>query len=104
MPIYDFKCKECEEVHEETIPMSEAEDEMELECEKCTTKTLHKKLIGCAGFKLVGECWSTDNFEYEYTKCKANDSAKGNKSQVLRHHNLEKKLKKGGFMYDKDGE
>ena len=102
MPIYDFQCLECEEVHEENIPMSEAESEMELGCEKCTTKTLHKKLIGCAGFKLIGECWSTDNFEYDYTKCKANDSAKGSKHKVLRHRGLDKKLKGRGFLADKE--
>ncbi len=102
MAIYDFECKECEEVHEENIPMSEAESEMELDCEKCGKKTIHNKLIGCAGFKLKGEGWAADGYAYDYTDCKANAAGKGNKRQVLRHHNLDKKLKKRGFLADEE--
>ena len=102
MPIYDFSCNECEEVHEENIPMSEAESEMELECEKCGKKTLHKKLIGGAGFKLVGEGWASDGYAYDYTECKANNAAKGDKHKVLKHHKLDKKLKQRGFLADKE--
>ena len=102
MAIYDFECKECEEVHEENIPMSEVESEMELECGKCGKKTLHKKLIGGAGFQLKGEGWAADGYAYEYTNCKANDAAKGDKSKVLRHRNLDKKLKSRGFLADEE--
>lgn len=103
MPIYDFSCNECEEVHEENIPMAEAQAEMEFDCEKCSKKTLHRKLIGNkGGFRLKGENWSSDGYTYDYTTCKANNAAKGNKSKVLRHHNLDKKLKKRGFLADKE--
>lgn len=102
MAIYDFECNECEEVHEENIPMSEAESEMEFECEKCGKPTIHKKLIGGAGFVLKGEGWAADGYQHEYTDCKANAAGKGKKCQVLRHRNLDKKLKKRGFLADEE--
>ena len=80
-----------------------AEQEMELECDSCGKKTPHKKMIGNkGGFRLKGECWASDSYTHDYTDCKANAAGKGNKRQVLRHHNLDKKLKKRGFLADEE--
>lgn len=101
MALYDFECKECETVHEENIPMAEAENEMELECPECGKQTDHVKLIGGnGGFRLKGEGWEKDGYNYNYTECKAGTGDKGGKQKILRHRNLDKKLKKRGFMSD----
>ncbi len=101
MPIYQRTCTKCNFTDEniEKIP----EGEVNKDCPECGEKESFQKDISTGtAFKFSGECNASDGYTYEYTDCKANNAAKGDKSKILRHHNLDKKLKGRGFLSDKE--
>lgn len=46
MPIYDYKCRSCEDIKEERLPIGAAEAELELKCECLPLPSItHDKVI-----------------------------------------------------------
>ena len=61
MPLYDFKCENCERV-EEMLLSSAGSFDTKLTCPECETETM-KRLIGLSNFKLAGGGWAKDGYE-----------------------------------------
>ena len=59
MPIYEYKCKSCEESVEKLQKMS---DEPLIECPKCDEPSLIR-VISSAGFRLKGTGWYETDFK-----------------------------------------
>lgn len=101
MPIYQRTCTKCNFTEENIERMSEGE--VAKDCPECgEINTFTKDISTGTAFKFSGECNASDGYSYEYTDCKANAAGKGDKSKILRHHNLDKKLKKRGFLADEE--
>ena len=58
MPLYDFKCTECEHIFEELASISETSDPP---CTECGSET--EKLIGLSSFRLKGEGWYVTDYK-----------------------------------------
>lgn len=58
MPVYDYKCKECEHVWEENHSMNDPDI---LVCPKCGKESA-KKLISLGSFILQGGGWAIDRY------------------------------------------
>ncbi len=71
MPIYDYSYETCHRLSEYILVNGEPEP---TKCE-CGGK-LKKIMLGTFGFKLIGEGWSKDGYDYEYTKTKAGTADK----------------------------
>ena len=56
MPLYEFKCKECEHVFEEIQKYTDPNPQ----CEKCDEGT--EKFISQTSFVLKGSCWYKDGY------------------------------------------
>lgn len=96
MPLYQRTCKKCEFSCENIEKISEGD--ISKDCPECeTADSFIKDISSGTSFKLKGEGWASDGYDYSYTTCKAGMNEKKNKGKVLRHHNLNKKLKKSGF-------
>ena len=61
MPLYDFKCENCERV-EEMLLSSAGSSDTKLTCPDCETETM-KRLIGLSSFKLKGGGWYKDGYQ-----------------------------------------
>ena len=61
MPIYLFKCQNCEHEVEEILSFSNSEKYLQTVCPKCLTKS-YKKLINNTSFKLKGKGWYKDGY------------------------------------------
>ena len=70
MPIYEYKCSDCEHELEKLQKISDA---ALTDCPECGKPTL-KKMISAAGFKLKGSGWYETDFK---NSGKKNDSASG---------------------------
>jgi len=75
MPIYEYKCTECDHQLEKLQKMS---DDPLKECPECGNDGL-QKLISAAGFRLKGGGWYETDFK---TGSKKNLSKSDNKSQA----------------------
>lgn len=69
MPIYEFRCEECNAVSEFSMKMS---DPNPTTCPKCKADSL-KKMISKSGFQLKGGGWFADS--YCSTKNSSNSSS-----------------------------
>ena len=58
MPIYEFKCEECQEVSTLTMKMSDPEPEV---CPSCQKGPM-RKLISPSSFMLKGGGWFADSY------------------------------------------
>ena len=77
MPIYDYKCSECEHQIELIQKIS---DDPKTVCPKCNKKTL-KKLISAPSFRLKGSGWYETDFKTGKKKnISTNESSNDNKS------------------------
>jgi len=74
MPIYEYKCTECDHQLEKLQKMS---DDPLKECPECGKEAL-QKLISAVGFRLKGGGWYETDFK---TGSKKNISKSDNKSQ-----------------------
>jgi len=72
MPIFDYEC-ECGHI-QEVMTLSASESPL-LKCDECNSDKMTRHL-GRFGFKLLGEAWANSGYQYEYTKCKANQEAR----------------------------
>jgi putative FmdB family regulatory protein len=59
MPLYEYRCDECEHVFEALQKMS---DDSLVQCPACDKPTL-KKLMSAAGFRLKGDGWYETDFK-----------------------------------------
>ena len=57
MPIYEYKCKECDKIYE---VMQGFEDEPLEKCEKCGG--LLEKILSKSNFQLKGDGWYKDGY------------------------------------------
>ncbi len=67
MPIYEYKCSNCNKKHEK---LHKSYDELLLKCPNCNLLTL-KKLVSASKFKLKGTGWYITDFknkEHKNTK------------------------------------
>lgn len=73
MPIYEYKCTDCEHELEKLQKISDA---ALLDCPECGKPSL-KKMISAAGFKLTGSGWYETDFKNngKENNGKKNDSA-----------------------------
>ena len=62
MPLYDFKCEECDHVEEVLLRNVDAKDEYPKECPKCGEKECMKRQIGTSAFSLLGSGWYRDGY------------------------------------------
>ena len=73
MPIYDYKCSDCEHQIEVIQKIS---DKPRVTCPKCNKKTL-KKLISAPSFRLKGGGWYETDFKTGKKKnISSNESSK----------------------------
>ena len=77
MPIYDYKCSDCE--HEIEV-IQKISDKPKTICPKCNTKSL-KKLISAPSFRLKGGGWYETDFKTG-TKKNLVDSNDNKKSKI----------------------
>ena len=78
MPIYDYKCSDCEHQIEVIQKMS---DKPKVTCPECNKKTL-KKLISAPSFRLKGGGWYETDFKTGKKKnISSNESPKDDKSK-----------------------
>ena len=62
MPLYDFKCSECESIEEKLVKL---EDVGEQYCEKCGNKL--EKCLPLSNFALKGSGWYKDGYSSKPT-------------------------------------
>lgn len=60
-PLYEFTCKACDKVWEESQPVDLRDLPTTLPCPYCGQYDV-ARTVGCAGFQLKGYCWSRDNY------------------------------------------
>ena len=90
MPIYDYKCSECEHQIELIQKIS---DDPKTVCPKCNKKSL-KKLISAPSFRLKGSGWYETDFKTGKKKnISSNESSKGDKSTETSKTNSKKASK-----------
>lgn len=76
MPIYEYKCKQCDHEMEALQKMS---DDSLTDCPKCGKPEL-KKMISAAGFRLKGGGWYETDFKSGSKKNLASTDAGSKKS------------------------
>ncbi len=76
MPIYEYKCTQCEHELEKLQKISEP---LLTDCPECGKPALKKK-ISAAGFRLKGNGWYETDFKNSGQK-KTSDSGKGDSSK-----------------------
>ena len=87
MPIYDYKCSECEHQIELIQKIS---DDPKTVCPKCNKKSL-KKLISAPSFRLKGGGWYETDFKTGKKKnISSNESSKSDKSTETSKTNSKK--------------
>ena len=87
MPIYDYKCSECEHQIELIQKIS---DDPKTVCPKCNKKSL-KKLISAPSFRLKGGGWYETDFKTGKKKnISSNESSKSDKSSETSKTNSKK--------------
>tara|TARA_B100001057_G_scaffold3582_1_gene3232 strand:+ start:1249 stop:1539 length:291 start_codon:yes stop_codon:yes gene_type:complete len=90
MPIYDYKCSECE--HQIEAIQKISDDPMTV-CPKCNKKSL-KKLISAPSFRLKGSGWYETDFKTGKKKnISSNESSKRDKSTETSKTNSKKASK-----------
>ena len=90
MPIYDYKCSECEHQIELIQKIS---DDPKTVCPKCNKKSL-KKLISAPSFRLKGSGWYETDFKTGKKKnISSNESSKSDKSTETLKTNSKKASK-----------
>ena len=90
MPIYDYKCSECEHQIELIQKIS---DDPKTVCPKCNKKSL-KKLISAPSFRLKGSGWYETDFKTGNKKnISSNESSKSHKSTETSKTNSKKASK-----------
>ena len=90
MPIYDYKCSECEHQIELIQKIS---DDPKTVCPKCNKKSL-KKLISAPSFRLKGSGWYETDFKTGKKKnISSNESSKSDKSTETSKTNSKKDSK-----------
>ena len=90
MPIYDYKCSDCEHQIEVIQKIS---DKPRVTCPKCNKKTL-KKLISAPSFRLKGSGWYETDFKTGKKKnISSNESSKSDKSSETSKTNPKKASK-----------
>ena len=90
MPIYDYKCSECEHQIELIQKIS---DDPKTVCPKCNKKSL-KKLISAPSFRLKGGGWYETDFKTGKKKnISSNESSKSDKSSETSKTNSKKASK-----------
>ena len=90
MPIYDYKCSECEHQIELIQKIS---DDPKTVCPKCNKKSL-KKLISAPSFRLKGSGWYETDFKTGKKKnISSNESLKSDKSTETSKTNSKKASK-----------
>ena len=90
MPIYDYKCSDCEHQIEVIQRIS---DKPRVTCPKCNKKTL-KKLISAPSFRLKGGGWYETDFKTGKKKnISSNESSKSDKSSETSKTNPKKASK-----------
>tara|TARA_B100001063_G_scaffold217637_1_gene220452 strand:+ start:619 stop:909 length:291 start_codon:yes stop_codon:yes gene_type:complete len=90
MPIYDYKCSECE--HQIEAIQKISDDPMTV-CPKCNKKSL-KKLISAPSFRLKGSGWYETDFKTGKKKnISLNESSKRDKSTETSKTNSKKASK-----------
>ena len=90
MPIYDYKCSDCEHQIEVIQKIS---DKPRVTCPKCNKKTL-KKLISAPSFRLKGGGWYETDFKTGKKKnISSNESSKDDKSKETLKTNPKKASK-----------
>ena len=89
MPIYDYKCSNCE--HEIEV-IQKISDRLKTICPKCNTKSL-KKLISAPSFRLKGGGWYETDFKTGTKKNIASDDKK-NESSSKKSNKQDKITKK----------
>ncbi|MDH5629348.1 MAG: zinc ribbon domain-containing protein, partial [Gammaproteobacteria bacterium] len=73
MPIYEYKCKSCDERLEKLQKIS---DEPLVDCPSCGKPDL-SKLVSASGFRLTGTGWYETDFKNKAAKSKSSDSGLG---------------------------
>ena len=61
MPLFDFKCENCDYI-EEVLLSSAGSSDTKLTCPECVTETM-KRQIGLSSFKLEGGGWYSDGYQ-----------------------------------------
>ena len=90
MPIYDYKCSDCEHQIELIQKIS---DKPRVTCPKCNKKTL-KKLISAPSFRLKGGGWYETDFKTGKKKnISSNESSNSDKSSETSKTNPKKASK-----------
>ena len=90
MPIYDYKCSDCEHQIEVIQKIS---DKPRVTCPKCNKKTL-KKLISAPSFRLKGCCLYESDFKTGKKKnISSNELSKDDKSKETLKTNPKKASK-----------
>ena len=90
MPIYDYKCSDCEHQIEVIQKIS---DKPRVTCPKCNKKTL-KNLISAPSFRLKGSGWYETDFKTGKKKnISSNESSKDDKSKETLKTNPKKASK-----------
>lgn len=90
MPIYDYKCSDCEHQIEVIQKIS---DKPRVTCPKCNKKTL-KKLISAPSFRLKGGGWYETDFKTGKKKnISSNESSNSDKSSETSKTNPKKASK-----------
>lgn len=69
MPIFDFRCKQCNNIQE--VLTTSISQVPVTKCEECGCDDMEKLVSGKLTFQLIGEGWASDNYQYNYTKSKA---------------------------------
>ena len=60
MPLYDFRCEECDYI-EEILISSAGSSEIALTCPDCEKETM-KRQVGLSSFQLKGGGWYKDGY------------------------------------------
>lgn len=66
MPIYEFKCTECENIDELILKSSKIEDNQTKKCTECGCDSV--KIVSSNSFKLSGSGWASDRYQGSYAK------------------------------------
>lgn len=57
---YEYVCDKCSDTAEVDLPIRDRDRYEQAPCIKCHGK-MHRS-VGCAGFRLLGSCWYSDNY------------------------------------------
>ncbi len=79
MPTYLFRCQECGQGREKSLPLADFRRETGLECEECGRETPHRSVPVGGAFSCKGTGWPSSNSRMKESRKKKSSK----KTQVM---------------------